>query len=291
MGTTYFFMRIGVETFPPFLFSALRQVIAGSVILTYLKLLGKLRLSKNTLLTQTILGILLISLGSGVIGWTERFIPSGLAALIVATLPMYVIFINYVAGLENRKPNSYILIGLLLGSLGIFLIFRDNLMDFINPDYLVGTLIAFGASFCWAAGSVFSKSQCPQKDVMTNAALQMLLGGVVLFIMSYFFDDYTEITAVTPQSLYALGYLTLIGSGIAYPCYIYALDKLPIGIVSLYAYINPFIALILGYFILNERITWITTGAFMTVLLAIYCINKGYKMKVDKINIRAIKNK
>lgn len=276
-GTTYFSLRIGVETFPPFLFSGIRQVLAGSILLTVLKLAGKLKLRKKEMLHQLILGTLLIALGNGVIGWSERFIPSGLAALIVSVLPVYIITINSIIDAEKRKPNKYIISGLILGCSGILLIFRDNLKDFINPEYLVGTVVAFLACLSWAIGSVYSKRRASTGNIMTNAALQMLFGGIVLFIISVFMDDYSEIKNISNQSIRALAYLTIIGSALSYPCYVYALEKLPIGIVSLYAYINPVIALLLGYFLLNETITLITIGALICVLFGIYGINLGYK--------------
>jgi len=282
-GTTYFSLRIGVETFPPFLFSGIRQVLAGGILLIGLKMFGRLKFDKRTFVNQLILGVLLIALGNGVIGWSERFISSGLAALIVSILPVYIILINYIAGVEKRKPNKHILLGLMLGCSGILLIFRDNLKDFINPDYLLGTFVAFGACLSWAIGSVYSKQIVSVGNVLSNAALQMLLGGIVLFMMSFLMDDYSEIKNVTSESLWALVYLTIIGSAFSYPCYLYALQKLPIGVVSLYAYVNPLIALLLGYFVLNEKITLITWGALISVLCGIYCINVGYqKMSLNE---------
>ncbi|RRN76505.1 EamA family transporter, partial [Pseudoxanthomonas sp. SGD-10] len=143
--------------------------------------------------------------------------------------------------------------------------------------YLWGTLVAFGACLSWAIGSIYSKHKVSSGNVMTNAALQMLFGGVVLFMMSLFLDDYSQMKSITTDSLWALAYLTFIGSIFSYPCYVYALEKLPIGVVSLYAYVNPFIALLLGYFLLNESITSTTLTALVCVLCAIYSINKGYQ--------------
>lgn len=278
-GTTYYALRVGVETFPPFLFSAIRQVIAGGILLLLLFFLGKLKMDKKILFKQFILGVLLITFGNGLVGWSERYIPSGLAALIVSILPVYIVVINYFSGIDKRKPNKFIVSGLILGSVGILLIFKDNLKDFANPHYLFGMLVAFGACLSWATGSVYSKHKVPKGNVMTNAALQMLFGGIILLIMSVFMDDYSELKIITDETLWALGYLIVIGSVLAYSCYVYALEKLPIGIVSLYAYINPFIALVLGYILLNEKITQITLLAFVCVLSAIYFINKGYKNK------------
>jgi drug/metabolite transporter (DMT)-like permease len=276
-GTTYFALRVGVETFPPFLFSGLRQFLAGSILLVVLQLSGKLKLNRSMLYKQFVLGILMIALGNGVIGWSERYIPSGLAALIVSILPVYIVAINYFSKIDMRKPNPNIISGLVLGSIGIVLMFNDNLKDFTNPNYLVGMLVAFGACLSWAGGSVFFKHKVPKGNVLTNAALQMFFGGIVLFVMSALMDDYSELKAINTKAIWSLGYLVIFGSVLAYSSYVYALEKLPIGIVSLYAYINPFIALLLGYAILNESITVLTVLSFGCVIGAIYFINKGYK--------------
>lgn len=284
-GTTYFSLRIGVSTFPPFLFSGIRQTLAGAILLLILKLFGKLKLTKKSIYQQLILGILLLTIGNGVIGWSERYISSGLAALIVSILPVYIIFINYAVGLEKRKPNRYIINGLILGCSGIVLIFRDNLKELLDTEYLLGILLAFGACLSWAIGSVYSKQIVSDGNVLSNAALQMLLSGIVLFIISYILDDYSMIEHVSSESIWALVYLIIMGSVVSYPCYLYAIQELPIGIVSLYAYINPLIALLLGFFFLNEKITWMTLTAFIVVVCGIYCINLGYqKMSKKEIN-------
>ncbi len=284
-GTTYFALRIGVETFPPFLFSAIRQIIAGIILLAGLKLTGNLKFSKSDILHQSIPGVLMIALGNGVIGWSERYIPSGLAALIASILPVYIVVINYMSGADKRKPNSSIIIGLLLGCLGIILMFRDNLKDLVKPEYLTGMLVAFFSCLAWASGSVYSKHRSSKGNILSNAALQIFTGGIALIIMSLFLDDYSELQIITPESIWALAYLTIFGSILAYSCFVYALAKLPIGVASLYAYINPFIALLLGYLFLNESITWITALALIAALSGIYCINKGYQQQKLLTNV------
>ncbi len=278
-GTTYYALLIGVETFPPFLFSAIRQLTAGLFIMISLKFLGKLKFSKSDFIHQSIPGILMISLGNGVIGWAERYIPSGLAALIVSILPVYIVGINFFTGADKQKPNRSILLGLLLGCIGIFLMFRDNLKDLINPQYLLGMIVAFLACLAWAFGSVYAKAKPSTANVLTNASIQMLSGGIGLFVMSFFLDDYSELKSITSESLWALAYLTVFGSIITYSCFVYALQKLPLGVASLYAYVNPFIALLLGFFLLNESITWVTGLALIAALTGIYYINKGYQLQ------------
>ncbi len=279
-GTTYFALRVGVETFPPFLFSGIRQVAAGGLLLLGLKLSGKLRnISGKDILHQSIPGILMIALGNGVIGWSERYIPSGLAALITSILPVYIVGINYLSGADRRVPNRSITGGLLLGCVGIVLMFRDNIKDLANPQYFMGMVVAFTACLAWASGNVYAKHKPSKANVLTNAAIQMFSGGIALFLMSTFLDDYSELKHITAESIWSLLYLTVFGSLLAYTCFVYALEKLPIGVASLYAYINPFIALLLGYFLLGEQLTWITGLALIAALSGIYCINRGYQQQ------------
>jgi drug/metabolite transporter (DMT)-like permease len=278
-GTTYYALRVGVISFPPFLFSAIRQVATGLILISILEITGNLKVSLTQLRTQFFLGILLISFGNGIIGWSERYIPSGLAALIVSILPVYIAIINYLKNIQSGKASPYTILGLILGSIGISLLFKDNFKDFSNTKYLAGMLLAFGACLAWAYGTIYSKQKVPKGHVLTNAALQMLFGGIGIFIMSLILDDYSELKHINPDSLWALGYLIIFGSVIAYTCYVYAIEKLPVGIVSLYAYINPFIALVLGYFLLNETITITTMFSLICVISAIYFINKGYLLQ------------
>jgi len=279
-GTTYFAMRIGVATFPAFLFSGIRQVTAGALMMAVLLLVGqKIAISRRDITRQFVAGTLMIALGNGVVGWAERYIPSGLAALIVSVMPIYVVIIGYVWGNERKAVNGYVLTGLLLGAAGVALIFRDNLADLANTDYLYGILAAFFACFCWAAGTVYTKHRPSSAKTLVNVAFQLSSGGVVLLLASLFFDDYSRLDAIAPDSLWALLYLTLFGSLASYGCFLYALKHLPSGLASVYAYVNPFIALLLGYFFLDERLTWITGLALMVTLSGVFFINKGYQVK------------
>ncbi len=282
-GTTYFAMRIGVETFPAFLFSAIRQVVAGTILLLLLWFSGnKIKISRRDITRQFVAGTLMITLGNGVVGWAERYIPSGLAALIVSVMPVYVVLIGYVSGVDRKTVNTYLIIGLLLGCVGVGLIFRDNLVDLTNANYLCGVLAAFFACFCWAAGTVYTKHKPSSAKILVNVAFQLTSGGLVLFLASLLFDDFSQLNTVSSTSLWALLYLIVFGSLASYGCFLYALKHLPAGLASIYAYINPFIALLLGYFFLDEKLTWITALALTMTLSGVYFINKSYQAQKVK---------
>lgn len=280
-GTTYLAMLIGVKGFPAFLFSGLRHFTAGLALWLFILLRKKkVRLTAKDIMHQVLPGVLMLALGNGTIGWAEKYIPSGLAALIVSIMPVYVVLINLLTGNGKGSVNARILLGLTLGCAGIVLIFRDNLADLGDTRYLLGVLATFGASLCWAAGTVYMKRHISGSDALANTAVQLSSGGLVLLLSSPFLDDYGQLRHIDPDSLWALAYLILFGSLLSYLCYIYALKKLPVGLVSVYAYINPFIAVSLGFMLNNERVTWITAVAFVTTLSGVYWINRGYKKEI-----------
>lgn len=283
-GTTYLALRIGVKDFPPFLFSGIRQVSAGLlllVIMYFAKMLEKVTF--KDIAKQALPGILLITLGNGIIGWAELYIPSGLAALIVSVMPIYIVIMNIISGKEKKKFNLKIIGGFALGCIGIILIFKDNLADLAKPEYFWGVVASFGACVFWALASIYMKHTSFTTSPYTNASIQFISGGIGLFLFSLMFDDYAQLSAITADSLWALLYLTIVGSLLSYLSYLYAIQHLPIVMVSTYAYVNPIIAILLGVLILSERITWITVLALATTLYGVYLINSGYRSAVDKI--------
>ena len=283
-GTTYLAMLIGVASFPAFLFSGLRHTIAAAILWLSMPLLKKkIKLNARDVIKQVIPGVLMLALGNGTIGWAEKYIPSGLAALIVSVMPVYVVLINFVTGRGKGTLNGKVILGLLLGCAGIVLIFRDNLSDLVDSRYLMGVLVCFAASLSWAAGTVYMKHSGATTDSYVNTALQLTSGGLALLISSPFLDDLGELKHIQPESLWALAYLIVFGSILSFLCYIYAVKNLPVGLVSIYAYINPFIAVSLGFLLKDERVTWITIIAFITTLGGVFWINRGYKVNNNQL--------
>lgn len=277
-GTTYLGLRIGVSSFPAFLFSGIRHFSAGLLLWIYLFLVKrKFSFTKREVMMQVIPGVLMIALGNGTIGWAEKYIPSGLAALIVSIMPVYVVLLNFITGKGESVLNPKILLGLFLGCAGIVLIFKDNLSDLADTKYLLGVLVTFAASLCWAAGTVFMKSNKTSTDALVNTAIQLCSGGLVLLLCSPFLDDLSQVKTISTESVWALIYLILFGSLLSYLCYMYAIKNLPVGLVSVYAYINPFIAVVLGFIWYQEKITVLTVIAFATTLTGVFWINRGYK--------------
>ncbi len=280
-GTTYLALRVGVTQFPPFLFSTLRFLMAGPILIVIMLSLGKKIPPKKVLIDQMIGGLLMCTLGISIVGWAEVSVTSGVAAIICSMMPIWTILINVWVTKEER-PTPLILLGLLMGIVGILLIFGEHLGEFYKPEYTGSIIAIFLANLSWAIGTVWTKKRNAGSDPFMNAGLQMFFGGLFLIPLSLLFDDYTALKW-TSEIAFSLFYLMLIGSVAAYACFFYAVGKLPMTIVSMYAYINPVIATILGWFVLGEKLNARILLAILITLLGIYLVNFGYQWKAASL--------
>ena len=280
-GTTFLVMRIGVMSFPPFLFAAIRQIIAGLLLSGFLFLIKKENFpSWNVLRIQAFRGFLLITCGNGLVSWAEVFVPSGLAAIICSTMPVMVILINLTVN-RSELPNWIITLGVFIGLSGIVLVFSEYLADFANPSYRMGIILIFLATLTWAIGSMLTQRKNISTNPFLNAGMQMLFGGIFCLPFSFFFDDLSNVV-FTSEVVLALSYLIIMGSVAAFSMYAYTLSKLPITIASLYSYINPLVAVVLGWLVLSEKLNLKIGLAFLITVLGIYLVNYGYQRQQKK---------
>ncbi len=276
-GTTYLMLRIAVLHFPPFLFVIIRQVIAGSLLVAFMVLSGRATWpDMRQVRRQAIAGFFMISLGNGLVAWAEVLIPSGVAAILCSLMPVVVILINIGVN-KDERPTVPIFAGVLLGLAGIVMIFGEHLEAFSRPEYQTGIAMIFIAVLAWAGGSVWIKKQGNDGDAFLNAGLQMFFGGLWLVPCTLMFDNLTAVSWST-EAFYALVYLVLIGSVVAYACYTYVLRKLPMTIVSLYAYVNPIVAVFLGWIVLDEKLNVQIGIAILITVTGIYIVNRGYQI-------------
>ena len=277
-GTTYLALRVAVIGFPPFLFVVIRQLIAGSILVGLMLTVGKSKLpSPGEILKQAIGGFFMLSLGNGLVAYAEVTIPSGIAAIICSMMPMWVILINLTINRDER-PTLPIMIGAALGFAGIILIFMQDLNALANAAYLFGIFLTFIATISWACASIWLKKRKSASDPFMNAGLQMFFAGVWLIPFTLAFDDLSAVHWST-DTVYAMLYLVAVGSIIAYGCYTYALKKVPMTIVSLYAYVNPLVAVLLGWIILDEKLNARIGIAFALTVAGIYLVNRGYMQR------------
>ena len=192
-GTTYLALRIGVTQFPPFLFSMVRFLAAGPILVIFMLTLGKATWpDRTTVFHQAVSGFFMTTLGIAVVGYAEVYISSGIAAIICSMMPVWTIFINLLVT-KDERPNWLIALGLLTGLAGILLIFGEHLTEFSDNHYQVGIFLTFAANLCWAIGSIYIKKKNQHSNPFLNAGLQMLFGGLFLIPMSLVLDDYSAI--------------------------------------------------------------------------------------------------
>jgi drug/metabolite transporter (DMT)-like permease len=279
-GTTYLALRIAVLHFPPFLFIAIRQTIAGLILIGIMMTFYKAQWpSIDQLIIQSIAGFFMISLGNGLVAWGEMYISSSLAAIICSLMPILIILINLTVN-RQEKPTMSIVLGVIMGLAGIIMIFGEDITVASKTHYILGIIMTFTAVLAWSACSVWLKKQnIITSNTFLNAGLQMFFGGFWLFPFSLLFDDLSNVNW-SPEAAYSLLYLILFGSIIAYACYSYVLKKLPMTIVSMYAYINPIVAVILGWLVLDEKLNLKIAIAIFITLGGIYIVNRGYRLKV-----------
>jgi drug/metabolite transporter (DMT)-like permease len=276
-GTTYLGIRMAVMHYPAFLFAAIRQVASAAIILCIgLAISRQVDLSRSNLVNQAIVGFLLITVGNGLVTWGERSVPSGIAALICSLMPLVSVIASLVI-YKEEKVNTFIVVGMIIGFAGVGLIFKDDVSGITNKAYLIGILATLVATSSWAIGSIINKKRKSGVNPIFNSGLQVLFGGLFLFAFSPGVDDYSEMNFMHPEVLWPMVYLVIFGSVLAYTAYMYALKELPVGIVSLYAYVNPLVAVLLGYVVLNEPLTWVTGLSFVSIVTGVYLVNFGYR--------------
>ena len=266
-GSTYLAIRVVVDTMPPLLSGGVRFMLAGAIL--YVVLLVRkgragVRFTREQAVSCLIVGTLLVTGGNGMVMVGEVDVPSGLAALIIASVPLWVIVYRRVAG-EAIATGT--LAGVVVGFAGLaVLLLPSGGNDEVTS--WVGLLLLFCAAPCWALGSFLSKRRPLPADPFLSTALQMVLGGAISLVAGLARGETADIDlgGFSFDSLLAFAYLIVVGSLIAFTAYVWLLQHAPISKVATYAYVNPIIAILLGWSILSEDITvWMLAGAAIVV--------------------------
>lgn len=286
-GTTYLAIRIGVEVFPPALFAGLRFLAAGVLLLSGLLMLGHRLPALAEMRKMAITGISLLAIANGAVVWAEQFVPSGLAALIVATVPFWMVAID--ARLPHGgKLTARKVAGMIIGFLGLIILLWPELRGSLDRSYLAGIVALFIAPLAWAGGSIYSKYCGLKTPPLMAAAIQMLIAGLVLILFGGLKGEFSLLSWTT-QGMAALAYLVVFGSVVGYSSYIYALDKLPAAMLSTYAYINPIVAVVLGWLVLDERLDSLMLMAMAIILAGVVLVKTASSTKPDIKETRASK--
>jgi drug/metabolite transporter (DMT)-like permease len=271
-GTTYLGIRISLETIPPLLMAAMRWIAAGGLLIVLLALRGERLPARREWPSLGLLGILLLGFGNGAVVWAEQTVPSGLTAVLVATSPFWMV------GIDALMPDGEAItlrrvLGLVVGFGGIvMLVWPEIRFDGTGGGFLGGVIAAQIACVGWAVGSSYARHRgrghASGENVLATAAFEMLFGGVALLVASLALHETARLT-FTPRTASALLYLIFVGAIAGFSAYAYALKHLPVATVSLYAYVNPVIAVVLGTLVLKEPFSVRMLGAALVVFVGI----------------------
>lgn len=282
-GTTYLAIRIGVSELPPMLFAGFRWLVAGLLLTILLNLRGYSFPKFKDLKNLAIVGILLIGIANGLVVVAEQWLPSGLTALILSSLPFWVV------GLESVLPvgpkiNWLIISGLVLGTCGVILVFAKDLNVTLDFNVLLGGICLLGAVISWSIGSLYWKYKQTNVRPLMGASVQMLIAGILQTLLGFILGEQHSFQ-LTQTGFLALGYLIIFGSILGYASYIYSITNLPLALVSTYAYINPVIALILGWYFLDEPLTITVFIAAGLILIGVSLVKRGSTLAIRKLNL------
>lgn len=272
-GSVYLAIRISIEAMPPFFMGSTRMLVAGLLLYAAARLRGAPAPSAGEWRSSALAGVLMLGIGNGGVIWAAQVVPSGIIALIVAGLPLWIAVFDWIrpGGVRPRAP---LLLGVGLGMAGIALLVSPKIMaggGDVNP---LGAAVLVGGSISWAIGSLFMRHRAPPKSALVSVAIQMLVAGLVFTGAMLAFDEWPRfsIDQLTWRAGLAWLFLVLCGSIIAYTAYIYLVRTVGPWKAATYAYVNPVIAVILGWAIADEPLGLQTIVAATTILSGVALI-------------------
>ena len=256
-GSTYLAIRLAIETLPPFLMTGTRFMLAGLILFTWAVLKGERFIPPLDMWRRAlVIGGLLLLGGNGGVVWSERYVATGLAALLVSTEPLWVVILNW--AISRQRPNWKVLLGVLIGLCGVAMLVGDGLRSNGHSKFgLIAGGVVLLAAFSWAAGSVYSNRRPLQVSTLMAAGMQMLSGGFLLLILAVVTGDplRLNLAAASWTSIGAFFYLLVFGSLVGFTAYSWLLNNVTPARAATYAYVNPVVAVFLGWVIANEPLT------------------------------------
>jgi drug/metabolite transporter (DMT)-like permease len=277
-GSTYLAIRIAIETMPGFLMAGARFLVAGSVLYAYARVRGGAeRPTARQWRATAVVGALLLLGGNGGVVWAEQRVPSGLASLIVATVPLWMVLLDW-ARPGGRRPTLGVAAGLALGTVGLAVLVGPGVLTGHGAVDTLGALALVGSALSWASGSVYAQHAAIPRSPLLATGMEMLAGGVLLTVAAAVTGHASvSLADVSLRSWLALAYLVVFGSFVGYTAYVWLLKVAPPARVATYAYVNPVVAVLLGWAVLAEPLTprtWAAAGIIVAGVATITLTRK-----------------
>lgn len=267
-GSTFLAIRYAVETLPPFLMSGARFVVAGAVLTAWARWRGAPRPTRSHWLAATGVGALLILGGTATVGWAEQWVPSGIASLLAATAPFWIVVLEWMAP-GGRRPGAGVIAGLAIGLAGVAVLMGPDLAATVGSAHLWwGAAAIVGGSVLWAAGSLWSRHADLPASAPLGMGLEMLSGGVLCLVTGLLIGEWGALDpdSVSTASMLGLAYLIVFGALIGFSAYLWLMRVSRPSRVATHAYVNPVVAVLLGWAVADEPITMRTLVAAAIII-------------------------
>jgi len=286
-GSTYFFIKKAIGSFPIFLLGGLRFFTAALIMFAWCLYKKENVFNIKQIRNAGFSGLLLLFVGNGLVMWVQQSLPSAVVAITISTAPLWFLLLDKPKWMENlRNPST--IIGLLIGFVGIILLFYKSLtLTFAggNATEATGMALVTIAAISWAGGSLYSKYYCSDTPAAGNSMWQMLAAAVAFTICSFYRGESNgfEFSSVSSDAWFALFYLIILGSVVGFSAYVWLLEVVPATQVSTYAYVNPVVAVLLGVFFAGERISVLQMMGLTVILGSVLLINISKYRKRGKL--------
>jgi drug/metabolite transporter (DMT)-like permease len=275
-GSTYLAILFAIETLPPFLMAGARFVTAGALLFAWSWPRREGALSPAHWRAAAVIGGLLLMGGNGAVSWAEQYVPSSIAALLIAVTPLWIVLLDWLWH-GARRPGMLTVAGLALGFGGLVLLVGPGQILGAGGVYLPGALVLVAGSLSWSIGSIYSRRATMPGGGMLGVGMQMLCGGALLLLLGLLTGEAgrLDLAAVSLRSWLAVAYLTVFGSIVGYTAYMWLLQVVSPGRVATYAYVNPLVAVVLGWGLAGEALTLRMAAAALVILSGVALITTG----------------
>lgn len=278
-GTTWVVSKIGVTAMPPMQLVYLRQFIGGIIFVGFFLLYKKIPLpTAKQFKWLFLMSLIMFVSANGLSTWGVKYIPPGLGALIGALYPLVVVILERLF-FKNKQANMLTFLGLILSIIGIVLIFSKNNFSNNNPNFLLGIVFSITAMVSWSLGTIFMARNKSAINPYYGIGWQMLISSAMIFIFMQATNATIPLSQIPTRAWLSIAYLVVLGSLIAFVAFIYSMKKLPTGIASLYAYVNPIVATIIGIVVFEDDINKYTIAGMIITIAGVFIVNNSIQKK------------
>ena len=275
-GSTYLAIRLAVATIPPYLMAGARHLFAGLILFAWIARRGPPRMTRREWRDAAIVGGLMLLGGNGIVSWAEQYVPSGVTALLVSTIAIWVALLDWL-WLKQPRPNRTMFAGLALGVAGVALLVHPDVSSASGAAWLVGALAELVAAAFWAAGTVYSRRAVRPRSPLLGAAMQMVAGGILILLTGTLTGEWSrlDLARVTTASWLSLGYLIFFGSIIGLTSFLWLVQVTTPAKAATNVFVNPVVAVILGWAVAGEEVRPLTIVAAVVALSGVVMIVRG----------------